>query len=235
MSSKTKTETQSKIKDYTNWQLEEDLEKMYDTMGFDDNGKVLTREEKYQRMLKEWEERTLFKSVSFPTIRNFTPTTISGEIKSAKPRPESKIKEQYTNHWGDDVRVYENGTAMGISHGSHSQFGDYGHDFLNGWFVIDEIGNPVYFENERYTEITHKSLNFWEVINRLQQIFPSPNYRVERGRERKLFVNDKEIKGVEVYPGKEILSIKDEVQAISELIQKDIVSRRIQPKKFGIE
>ena len=53
MSSKTKTETQSKIKDYTNWQLEEDLEKMYDTMGFDDNGKVLTREEKYQRMLKE--------------------------------------------------------------------------------------------------------------------------------------------------------------------------------------
>lgn len=196
----------------------------------------LTEGKSYQRMLKEWEERNIFDAISFPIIRNVQAKTLASQIKGKKPsKKEPKIKERYTDHWGNEVKVYESGFSTGYGPGHKLQYGDYGHDIIYGWFVIDEEGNRIYFGNEGYTEIMEMSLDFWKVINNLQQLFPFPNYRVERGKENNLYVNDKQINGVKIYPGKWMVSVQDETNHLSELIQQEITSKRIQPKKFGIE
>jgi len=195
----------------------------------------LTEGKSYQRMLKEWEERTSFDSFTFPIIKNVQPRTLASQIKNAKPAKEPKIKERYTDHWGNDVKVYESGFSSGTGPGHQLQYGDYGHDMIYGWFVIDKDGKYVYFGDERYAEIHKESQDFWDIMNQLHVIYPSPKYQVERGLNNKLFVNDKEIMEVTVYPGKSILSIQSEVMSISAVIRQDIISGRIQPGKFGIE
>lgn len=48
MSSRTTKETQVKLKDFTNWQLEEDLEGMYDSFGLDEKGNPISEQEKFE-------------------------------------------------------------------------------------------------------------------------------------------------------------------------------------------
>jgi len=60
MSSKTKTEKQSSIREFTDWDLRDNIEKLYDDMGLDEFGNTITADEKEslrrKKMAKEFQE-----------------------------------------------------------------------------------------------------------------------------------------------------------------------------------
>ena len=53
MNSKMKTEKQCSIKEFTDWELRDCLGKIYDDMGFDEEGNLLTREDKEHKRREE--------------------------------------------------------------------------------------------------------------------------------------------------------------------------------------
>lgn len=113
-------------------------------------------------------------------------------------------------------------------------FGDRGHAYMNGWFVVDKDKNQIYNGDPGYDELVEKCKSMWEVLDGLQKNFPE--YNVERGRGDRLFVNDKMIKGILIYPGMRMVqgSLEEEIKSISEFIQNDINNKRIIKGKYGI-
>ena len=171
--------------------------------------------------------------MKFPKVKNVSSKTIGDEIQPITPTLEGPpIKETYTDHMGNTVRVFENGGKSISSYASTHLFGDYGHSFGRGFFVVDENGEMLFRDNERYVEVVEKCRPYWRILKGLQEKFKE--YRVEPSRGDRLAVNDKIIKGILFYPGMRMESIEKEIESISQFIQEDINKGRIVKGKYGV-
>ena len=170
--------------------------------------------------------------MKFPVVKNVNARTIADEIVSIQPSIGPPIKETYKDHMGNDVTVYENGSRSVHSYSSTQLFGDYGHAFLHGFFIVNREGQMVFSGDEEYEKLTELCRPYWQVLKGLQEKFK--DYRVEPSRGERLSVNDKIVKGVSFYPGMRMKSVEDEIWAISEFIQVDIDRGRIVKGKYGI-
>jgi hypothetical protein len=144
-----------------------------------------------------------------------------------------KIKESYKDHMGNDVTVYENGSRTAHSYSSTHLYGDYGHAFLHGFFVVDENGEMVFFGDKRYDELVEFCRPYWQVLKGLQERFRG--YSVEPSRNNRIAVNDKIIKDIEFFPGMNIILVENTIDEIGEAIQRDIDRGRISKDQYGIE
>ena len=180
-------------------------------------------------------EKNMFNQTLLPQIKNVQPKLIGDEIQSVTPKNSSIIEKEYKNHWGDTVIKYEDSMfAIVYSSEPHYLYGDWGHDFLYGFYVIDENEKHIYADQPGYKEIMNKSKDMWDVLDGLIKNFPSPDFQVERGRGDRIVVNDKIIKGILLHPGMKIKSVDDTIEAITEFINLDIKNNRIIPGKFGV-
>lgn len=181
-----------------------------------------------------------FNKINFPFIKNIKAKTIADDIMPIVPDATPiEYVNTYINHWGETVNVTKSGMSMTVATESHLQYGDWGHEFLNGWYIIGEDNMPVYANDEKYNEIFDKCKPFLKVLDGLQKQFNE--YRVERGRGNRIFVNDKMIKGILLYPGMRLkhlnnpfISFREAIEEISKYIQEDIDSGRIVKGRYGI-
>jgi uncharacterized protein Veg len=172
--------------------------------------------------------------MKFPVIKNVQATTIADQIQGVTPRMDApKIKESYKDHMGNDVTVYENGGRTIHSYSSTHLFGDYGHSFGHGFFVVDQNGEMVFAGNERYNELFEICMPYWQVLKGLKDRFKG--YSVEPSRNNSIAVNDKIIKGIEFFPGMIITLVENSIEEIGNVIQKDIDSGRIKKDQYGAE
>ena len=171
--------------------------------------------------------------MKFPIAKQIASKTIADEIIPVTPTLEGPpIKETYTDHMGNTVRVFENGGKSISSYASTHLFGDYGHSFGRGFFVVDENGEMLFRGDERYMEVVEKCRPYWRILKGLQEKFKE--YRVEPSRGDRLAVNDKIIKGISFYPGMRMESVEKEIELISQFIQEDINKGRIVKGKYGV-
>lgn len=172
--------------------------------------------------------------MKFPIVKKIDSKTIGDEIIPVKPSMEvSPVKEKYQDHMGNHVTVYENGGKSISSYSSTHLFGDYGHSFGRGFFVVDENGQMLFRGDEMYYEVVEKCRPYWSILKGLQEKFKG--YRVEPSRGERLAVNDKIIKGILFYPGMRMVgSIESEIESISNFIQSDIDKGRIVKGKYGV-
>jgi len=172
--------------------------------------------------------------MKFPIVKKIFSKTIADEIIPVTPSLEGpEIKETYKDHMGNTVTVYENGGRSINSYESTHLYGDYGHSFGRGFFIINESGQMVFSGSEEYNSLAKKCRPYWQVLKGLQEKFKE--YRVEPSRGDRLSVNDKIIKGILFYPGMRMIgSVESEIEAIANFIQSDIDSRRIIKGKYGI-
>jgi hypothetical protein len=180
------------------------------------------------------EKKINFEGITFPIVKNVYAKTIGSLIKPVKPAKEGKIKERYTNHWGEVVTIYETGGRITHSTTDNKMYGDYGHAYGFGWYIINEKLDAVYTSDPEYDELFKKCLPVWTIMNKLREIYKSPDYSVERGRGDRIFVNDKMIKGIALSIGGRSAGIEAEVEGISEMINLAIKHKDIIPGKFGI-
>ena len=174
----------------------------------------------------------------FPVIKNINSRTLSDSIEPVAPMEQPPIEKQYENHHGDIVTKYKGSMFAHISSTqSNHMYGDRGHAFGKGWYIVNEDLQFVYSGSEEYDELFKKCNDFWKVLSGLQKRFKGPDYYVERGRGDRIVVNDKIIKGPLIHPG--MLRGRDNVDeivdGISEFIQNDIDRGRIIAGEFGIE
>ena len=94
-------------------------------------------------------------------IKNFTPRTIAQDLISIKPMelPSDVIVE---NIDGDTIHTYPSGLKVTYTDKpTIYEFGDYGHSFGNGFYVINEKLEHVYINNdpEEYKRIANIFIN----------------------------------------------------------------------------
>ena len=174
--------------------------------------------------------------IKFPRIKNINARTLADNIESVIPMQPKKIEKQYENHWGETVTKYKGGFFNHItSTGSHPMFGDRGHTFGVGLYIVNEDGQEIYEPSKEYNELSKKCSEYWEAMGILRSKYRLPEYSVERGRGDRLVVNDKIIKGISFYPGMRMVgSIESEIESIANFIQSDIDKGRIIKGKYGI-
>jgi hypothetical protein len=172
--------------------------------------------------------------MKFPIVKKIFSKKIADEIVSVTPSMEGpEIKETYKDHMGDTVTIYENGSRSTHSYSSSHLYGDYGHSFGRGFFIVNESGQMVFSGSEEYSSLAKKCRPYWQVLKGLQEKFKG--YRVEPSRGERLAVNDKIIKGISFYPGMRMVgSIESEIESIANFIQSDIDNGRIIKGKYGI-
>lgn len=171
--------------------------------------------------------------MNFPIIKNVHAKSIASEIQSVSPRMDGPaIKETYTDHMGDVVTVYENGGRTTHSYNQTHLFGEYGHSFGQGYFIVNKDGKMVFVGDEEYNDLANLCRPYWQLIKGLQEAFKG--YRVEPSSGSRIAVNDKIIKDLKVYPGMEMSSVEFWIDAISFYIQADIDKGRIVKGKYGI-
>lgn len=181
-------------------------------------------------------EMESFMAFEFPVVRNVSGKTIADSLESVTPKAPGKIKKQYENHWGETVTQYEGNIFSNItSTNSHHMFGDKGHSFGFGFYVVNERGEMVYSGSEEYNELVKKCSSYWEAMEILRRKYRLPEYSVERGRGDRLVVNDKIIKGILIHPGSFRGGILIFLDMAFELIDADIASGRIKPGEYGRE
>jgi hypothetical protein len=181
-------------------------------------------------------EMESFMSFEFPIARNVNARTIADSLESVTPKAPGKIKEQYENHWGETVTKYEGSMFSNItSNESHLMFGDRGHAFGFGYYVVNERGEMVYSSSEEYAELVEKCSKYWEAMEILRRKYKLPDYSVERGRGNRLVVNDKIIYGILIHPGSFGSGIITFLDTAFDLIDKEIESGRIKPGVYGRE
>lgn len=169
----------------------------------------------------------------FPKVSNAQTKTIADEIEPVVPRMDSPpILETYKDHMGNNVTVYENGSRTIHSYDSTHLYGESGHSFGRGFYVVNGNGEMVFANEEGYNELVEKCRPYWQVLKGLQEKFKG--YRVEPSRGDRLTVNDKIIKGILVYPGMRMKSVESVIEGIAEFIQSDIDKGRIVKGKYGI-
>jgi hypothetical protein len=172
--------------------------------------------------------------MNFPIIKNVSAKSIASEIIPISPRMEGpKIRESYKDHMGNNVTVYENGSRTIHSYNPTHLYGDYGHAFGQGFFIIDESGKMVFAGDEEYNDLANKCRSYWQLLKGLQEKFNE--YKVQASRGNRIAVNDKIIKDLKVYPGMEMSSVEFWIDAISFYIQADIDKGRIVKGQYGIE
>jgi hypothetical protein len=181
-------------------------------------------------------EMESFMAFEFPIVRNVNARTLVDSLESVTPKAPGKIKEQYENHWGETVTKYEGSIFNNItSTESHLMFGDRGHAFGFGYYVVNERGEVVYSSSEEYAQLVEKCSKYWEAMEILRRKYKLPDYSVERGRGNRLVVNDKIIYGILIHPGSFRGGLITFLDIAFELIDADITSGRIKPGEFGIE
>lgn len=173
--------------------------------------------------------------LQFPVVKNVSAKTIGSELVGLVPDSSAKeLKETWTDHCGGTTNVYKDGSKISFGSGTNHLYGDCGHSFMDGFYIIDKDGNMVFRDDPEYY-IIH---DFCRPVNKLMLLLRDllPDYRVERGRADRLFVNDKMIKGILIYPGMRISgTIEEAAKSILEFIQADIESGRIRKGVYGIE
>jgi hypothetical protein len=181
-------------------------------------------------------ERSIWEGLKFPKIKNINARTLADHIESVVPMQPSKIKKQYENHWGELVTQYE-GSMFSIikSTESHLTFGDRGHTFGVGFYVVNERGETIYQPSKEYDELHEKCSTYWEAIGILRSKYRLPEYSVERGRGDRLVVNDKIVGGIRIHPGSFGGGINWFLDHAVEFIDEEIKSGRIKPGEFGRE
>jgi hypothetical protein len=181
-------------------------------------------------------EMESFMAFEFPIIQNVNPKSLADSLESVKPKSPGKIEKQYENHWGETVTKYKGGFFNHItSTGSHPMFGDRGHTFGVGLYIVNERGQMVYSGGEEYNELVKKCSLYWEAMEILRRKYRLPEYSVERGRGDRLIVNDKIIKGILIHPGSFRGGILIFLDMAFQLIDTDISSGRIKPGEYGRE
>jgi hypothetical protein len=177
-----------------------------------------------------------FMAFEFPIAKNINPRTIADSIESVTPMEPGKIKRQYENHWGELVTQYEESMFSNItSTESHLMYGDRGHTFGVGFYVINENCETVYQPSREYNELHEKCSMYWKAMGILRNKYRLPDYSVERGRGDRLIVNDKIIEGILIHPGSFRGGIITFLDMAFELIDADIASGRIKPGEYGRE
>ena len=177
-----------------------------------------------------------FMAFEFPIVRNVSGKTIADSLESVTPTAPGKIKKQYENHWGETVTQHEGSMFSTItSYDSHHMFGDRGHAYGMGWYIVNETGQMVYSDNEEYNELVKKCSVYWEAMEILRRKYKLPEYSVERGRGDRLVVNDKIIKGILIHPGSFREGLMIFLDCAFDLIDADIASGRIKPGEYGRE
>jgi hypothetical protein len=172
--------------------------------------------------------------MKFPIVKNVQAQTIADQIQGVTPRMDvPSIKESYKDHMGNDVTVYEKGGRTIHSYSSTHLYGDYGHSFGHGFFIIDQNGEMVFTNDERYNELVEICRSYWQVLNGLQKRFKG--YNVEPSRNNRIAVNDKIIKDIEFFPEMSITLVENSIEEIGDVIQKDIDSGRIRKDQYGAE
>ncbi len=181
-------------------------------------------------------EMESFMTFKFPVIQNISPKLLTDSLESVTPKSPGKIKKQYENHWGETVTQYEGSIFRNItSTESHLMFGDRGHTFGSGYYVVNERGEMVYSSSEEYARIVEKCSKYWEAMEILRRKYRLPDYSVERGRGDRLVVNDKIIKGILIHPGSFRGGLITFLDFAFDLIDADIATGRIKPGEYGIE
>jgi hypothetical protein len=185
-----------------------------------------------------------FENMQFPKVKNIQATTIAGQIQGFQPSMESPpIKRQYRDHMGSHVTEYESGSKSIHSYESFHLYGDYGHAFGMGYFIVNESGEMVFDSRdpEQYNALADKCRPFWKLLKGLKERFPG--YQVEMSRGERLAVNDKIMKGFLFHPGMLRLregmdveaEIQKEIEFITNEIQLDIDRGRIVKGEYGAE
>ena len=175
-------------------------------------------------------------NMQFPKVKNIAATMIADQITSVQPAVGPPPIRTYKDHMGNDVSEWESGGRTIHSYSSTHLYGDYGHSFGRGFFVVDENGVMVFAGEERYNELVEKCRPYWQVLKGLQERFPG--YRVEPSRGERLSVNDKIIKGISFYPGMlrktDDKHVQESIDVIANEIQIDIDRGRIVKGEYGI-
>ena len=131
-----------------------------------------------------------------------------------------EVKKSYQDHMGNHVIEYASGVRSIHSTEDGLLYGDYGHSFHQGFFVVNQQGEMVYAKDAEYPQIVEKCRPYWKVLRELQKAFPG--YRIEPSRGERLSVNDKIIKGVLLYPG---MRMSGTLEETVEFIKQEIHSR----------
>jgi hypothetical protein len=185
---------------------------------------------------KRNQEMESFMAFEFPIIRNTSGKTMADSLESIKPKSPGKIEKQYENHWGETVTKYEGGSFNHItSTKSHLMYGDRGHTFGVGLYIVNESGQTIYEPSEEYNRLQEKCSEYWEAMGILRRKYRLPEYSVERGRGDRLVLNDKIIKGILIHPGSFRGGLITFLDIAFELIDADITSGRIKPGEYGRE
>jgi hypothetical protein len=185
-----------------------------------------------------------FASIEFPVIKNVQAATIADSIKGVQPSLESPpIKRKYQDHMGNQVTEFESGGTTTHCYSSTHLYGDYGHAFGMGYFIVNESGEMIFASRdpEQYNTLSEKCRPFWKILKGLQERFPG--YRVGMSRGERLAVNDKIMKGFLFYPGMLRLregmdveaEIQKEIEFVANEIQLDIDRGRIVKGEYGAE
>ena len=184
-----------------------------------------------------WEGlKSIWEGSKFPTIRNTNARTLAEHMEPVFPMQSRKIKKQYENHWGETVTEY-GGSMFSVirSTASHFMFGDRGHTFGVGLYIVNERGETIYEPSKEYDDLREKCSMYWEAIGILRSKYRLPEYSIERGRGDRLVVNDKIIKGILIHPGSFRAGLMIFLDCAFGLIDHDIESGRIKPGEFGRE
>ena len=185
----------------------------------------------------------MFDQIQFPQIKRVYAKTIATELVSVQPLSApsgildgitnwSNPIASYKNYWGETVHVYGNGSKS-IQNDKKKpiyRYGDVGHSFIHGFYIIDENGEPVYAGDPRYDEI-RKNSSYWKVLQELKVHYSEPDFSIEKGRGEKLVINDKAIKGIRIYHGMEL--DKNTIDSFIKIIDEEIRKGRIRAGVFG--
>lgn len=180
--------------------------------------------------------------MNFPIVKKVAAGTIADQLQSVQPDLNGPpVRRTYKNHMGSTVTEYMSGSRSIHSYESTNLYGDYGHAFLRGYFVVDENGTMIFMGDERYEEIRSKCIPYWKILKQLQETFKG--YNVEPSRGQRLAVNDKIMKGFLFHPGMlrttENMDIEAEIEKTVEFIAKeiqiDIDRGRIVKGEYGVE
>jgi hypothetical protein len=181
-------------------------------------------------------------NLGLPKVKKIEAGSLASQLQSVQPIMEGPpIKRKYKDHMGNDVIEYESGGRRMYSYSPTHLYGDYGHSFHKGFFIVDETGNMVFAGEARYNELIEKCQSYWRILKALQEKFHG--YRIEPSRGERLAVNDKIIKGFLFYPGMLRIRensdvekmIQETVDFISSEIQLDIDRGRIVKGEYGAE
>jgi hypothetical protein len=172
----------------------------------------------------------------FPLVQKVFVKTIAMDLVPVQPlsKPTGAFMPigSYTDYWGETVVLYKDGYKQIHSSGERrSRYGDTGHAFINGYFIVDEDGSSVYEGDPRFDQIFEKTSDYRRVLKELRDEFQQPDYNVERGRGQRLVINDKIVKGISIHPEMKIES--NTLDNFIEIIREDIRIGRIRAGFFG--